>query len=101
MYPAGASASRRRLHQARLVVQRRRTKDPREEDGRAGRRAAAVARSVPGGTRLGPMKLYSYWRSSCAWRVRIALALKGIPYEYGAVNLVTDGQYASTYVAEV
>ncbi|NRA36331.1 MAG: maleylacetoacetate isomerase [Polyangiaceae bacterium] len=33
------------------------------------------------------MKLYSYWRSSCAWRVRICLQLKGIDYEYVAVNI--------------
>ena len=31
--------------------------------------------------------LYSYWRSSCSWRVRLALALKEIPYEYEAVHL--------------
>jgi maleylpyruvate isomerase len=37
------------------------------------------------------MKLYSYWRSSSAWRVRIALALKGIQYEYHAVHLLADG----------
>ena len=37
------------------------------------------------------MKLYGYWRSSSAWRVRIALALKQIPYEYAAVHLVKDG----------
>ncbi|KAI6244013.1 Maleylacetoacetate isomerase-like protein [Aphelenchoides fujianensis] len=36
--------------------------------------------------------LYSYWRSSCSWRVRIALELKGIKYEYKAVNLVTGEQ---------
>ncbi|HMJ15149.1 MAG TPA: maleylacetoacetate isomerase [Polyangiaceae bacterium] len=36
------------------------------------------------------MKLYSYWRSSSAWRVRIVLAWKGIPYEYVAVNLLPD-----------
>lgn len=35
--------------------------------------------------------LHSYWRSSSAWRVRIALALKNIPYEYRAVHLVKDG----------
>lgn len=35
--------------------------------------------------------LYSYFRSSCSWRVRIALALKKIDYEYRAVNLVKDG----------
>jgi len=35
--------------------------------------------------------LFSYWRSSCSWRVRLALALKGIEYEYRAVHLVKDG----------
>jgi len=35
--------------------------------------------------------LYSYWRSSCSWRVRIALNLKNIDYEYRAVHLVQDG----------
>ncbi|KAA0177433.1 hypothetical protein FNF27_01211 [Cafeteria roenbergensis] len=35
--------------------------------------------------------LYSYWRSTCSWRVRIALALKGIDYEYKAVHLLKDG----------
>ena len=37
------------------------------------------------------MKLWSYWRSSCAYRVRIALGLKGIDYEYAPVNLLRDG----------
>ncbi|XP_060118731.1 maleylacetoacetate isomerase isoform X2 [Heteronotia binoei] len=35
--------------------------------------------------------LYSYFRSSCSWRVRIALALKGIAYDHAPVNLVKDG----------
>ncbi|XP_009866927.1 PREDICTED: maleylacetoacetate isomerase isoform X1 [Apaloderma vittatum] len=35
--------------------------------------------------------LYSYFRSSCSWRVRIALALKGISYDLVPVNLVKDG----------
>ncbi|KAK6182941.1 hypothetical protein SNE40_010511 [Patella caerulea] len=35
--------------------------------------------------------LYSYFRSSCSWRVRIALAIKGVEYEYKAVHLVKDG----------
>jgi maleylpyruvate isomerase len=34
-------------------------------------------------------KLYSYWRSTASWRVRIALALKGVQYEYEAANLAT------------
>lgn len=35
--------------------------------------------------------LYSYYRSSCSWRVRAALEFKGIPYDIEAVNLVKDG----------
>lgn len=37
------------------------------------------------------IKLYSYWRSSCSWRVRIALALKDLKYEYVAVHLIKNG----------
>jgi len=37
------------------------------------------------------VKLYSYWRSSCSWRVRIALAHKGIAYEYAPVHLLRGG----------
>jgi maleylpyruvate isomerase len=37
------------------------------------------------------MKLYGFWRSSCSWRVRIALAYKGIEHEYEPVNLARDG----------
>ena len=35
--------------------------------------------------------LYSYFRSSASWRVRVALAYKGIEYDYKAVNLIKDG----------
>ena len=34
------------------------------------------------------MELYSYFRSSASFRVRIALALKGLPYDYVPVHLV-------------
>src|SRR5215207_3630281 len=37
------------------------------------------------------MKLWSYWRSSCAYRVRIALGLKQLPFEYVPVHLIRDG----------
>ena len=37
------------------------------------------------------MKLYSFFRSSAAYRVRIALNLKGIDYETASVHLVKDG----------
>uniref|UniRef100_A0A8C5VX50 Maleylacetoacetate isomerase n=1 Tax=Microcebus murinus TaxID=30608 RepID=A0A8C5VX50_MICMU len=40
---------------------------------------------------VGKPILYSYFRSSCSWRVRIALALKGIDYEMMPINLVKDG----------
>lgn len=33
------------------------------------------------------MRLYNYFRSSASYRVRIALALKGLPYDYVPVHL--------------
>lgn len=33
------------------------------------------------------MRLYGFWRSTATWRIRIALEVKGIPYEYVPVNL--------------
>jgi maleylacetoacetate isomerase len=37
------------------------------------------------------VKLYSYFRSSAAYRVRIALNLKGIAYETAPIHLVKEG----------
>jgi maleylacetoacetate isomerase len=37
------------------------------------------------------VKLYSYFRSSAAYRVRIALNLKGLPYEMASIHLTKDG----------
>lgn len=37
------------------------------------------------------MKLYDYWRSSAAYRVRIALNLKGVAYQAHEVHLTKDG----------
>lgn len=39
----------------------------------------------------GKLRLYGYWRSSAAYRVRIALNLKGLEYESVPVHLVRDG----------
>jgi maleylacetoacetate isomerase len=43
------------------------------------------------------LKLYSYFRSSCSYRVRIALKLKGLEYEYKAVNLVKGEQFTPEF----
>lgn len=47
------------------------------------------------------MKLYSYFRSSASFRVRIALALKGIAADYAAVHLLQEGgqQFAAGFRA--
>jgi maleylpyruvate isomerase len=37
------------------------------------------------------VKLYSYFRSSADYRVRIALNLKGLPYEQAFIHLTKDG----------
>ncbi|MBU9128428.1 maleylacetoacetate isomerase [Burkholderia multivorans] len=37
------------------------------------------------------MKLYSYFRSSASYRVRIALNLKRLPYDYVPVHMLRDG----------
>lgn len=49
----------------------------------------------------GMPKLYTYFRSSAAYRVRIALGLKGLAYDSVAVHLVRDGgqQHADAYRA--
>jgi maleylpyruvate isomerase len=48
------------------------------------------------------VKLYSYWRSSSAWRVRIALNAKGIAYEYVPVNIAPNvAEHSSAAFAEV
>jgi maleylacetoacetate isomerase len=43
------------------------------------------------------VKLYGYFRSSAAYRVRIALALKGLAYEYVPVHLVKGEQRSESY----
>ena len=45
------------------------------------------------------MRLYNYFRSSASYRVRIALALKGIAYDYAAVHLVRNEQMSEAFGA--
>jgi maleylacetoacetate isomerase len=47
------------------------------------------------------LRLYTYWRSSAAYRVRIALALKGLSYESVPRHLLRDGgeQRSAAYLA--
>jgi len=47
------------------------------------------------------MKLYTYFRSSAAYRVRIALSLKGIGYQSIPIHLVKNGgeQHSEAYKA--
>lgn len=46
------------------------------------------------------MKLYGYWRSSATYRVRIALALKNLSYDYEPVNLLKGEQRSDAYLAK-
>ncbi len=45
------------------------------------------------------MRLYEYWRSSAAYRVRIALNLKGLEYESRPVDLRAGDQHETGYRA--
>lgn len=46
------------------------------------------------------LTLYTYWRSSAAYRVRIALALKGLEAEQVSIHLIKDGgaQHSEAYL---
>jgi maleylpyruvate isomerase len=45
------------------------------------------------------VELFNYYRSSASYRVRIALALKGLQYEYRAVHLQRNEQFHESYAA--
>jgi maleylpyruvate isomerase len=45
------------------------------------------------------LALYNYWRSSCSWRVRIGLHLKGLAFEYRVVNLIEGEHHGDAHRA--
>jgi maleylpyruvate isomerase len=45
------------------------------------------------------LKLYGYFRSSASYRVRIALAMKGLDYEQASIHLAKGRQYTADFGA--
>ncbi|MEZ4225833.1 MAG: maleylacetoacetate isomerase [Polyangiaceae bacterium] len=45
------------------------------------------------------VKLYAYWGSSCSWRARLALGIKGIEYESVPVDLLAAEQHVAGFEA--
>ena len=43
------------------------------------------------------LTLHSYWRATAPYRLRIALNLKGLPFDYAPVNLVAGDQLGEAY----
>lgn len=52
----------------------------------------AAAGEPQKGTDVGAVTLWGFYASSCTWRVRLALGLKGIPYKYKALN-ISNGEH--------
>lgn len=46
------------------------------------------------------MELFNYFRSSASYRVRIALAIKSLAYDYRPVHLVKNEQLSQAYAAQ-
>ena len=47
-----------------------------------------------------PLTLYGYWRSSAAYRLRIALNLKGQTYDQVSINLKDGEQTGAAWLAK-
>ncbi len=73
---------------------RRGGRDRRREEARRGLKYAPRAmttKTLPTAQTTPPkLVLYNYWRSSSSYRVRIALAAKGLAYDYAVVNILKD-----------
>jgi maleylpyruvate isomerase len=63
------------------------------------RQSTFIGRIGPIGLSLCPMKLYNYFRSSASFRVRIALQIKGLPYDYISVHLAKGAHKQPQYAA--
>jgi len=64
------------------------------------------ARRAMGGSKITEalargLQLYSFFNSSTSYRVRIALALKGLDHTYRGVNIRTGAQRDPVYVADI
>ncbi len=44
------------------------------------------------------MKLFGYWRSSATYRVRVALELKGVEFDYEPINLLKGEQRSPAFL---
>ncbi len=55
--------------------------------------------AIPAEAAPSDLVLYSYWRSSSSWRVRIGLELKGLAWEYRAVDLRAGAQRSDAHLA--
>ncbi len=50
-------------------------------------------------TETRPLDVYGFWRSNAMYRVRVALNLKGVPYNEIPVNLDTGEQHTAEFLA--
>ncbi|KAG0613372.1 hypothetical protein M758_6G097900 [Ceratodon purpureus] len=57
----------------------------------------AMAGEPTKGTETGKITLWGYHSSSCTWRVRLALGLKDIPFEYKPVNFAAGQNKSEEY----
>ena len=57
--------------------------------------------AAPPRASLRDVTLHGYWRSSCSWRVRLALGFYGVDYETKAVNLLHGEQAKVSALGQV
>lgn len=61
-------------------------------------KSTAIYKSAKTGrTNRVTIQLYDFWRSNAAFRVRVALALKGMPFDSIEIDLLAGGQFDAAY----